>query len=223
VGDAEYREGQGDRQVHRTPFFHQVEGCGSGHVKVQLGDFAGTLLSDNYVAYDTYAKSRPEVTQAQCWAHTRRCFERAQDSDQAAREALELIGALYRIEVEIRDRKLVGQAKLDYRARHSHPVVEAFFAWCHTQRQRIDLVNSDPLAKKNWLINWTEVGAQRVGIIQSLLTTCRLQGVDPYTYLVDVLQRISLHPAREVGQLTPRRWKTLFGDNLLRSDLDHAH
>ncbi len=235
---------------------------GSGHVKAQLGDFAGILLSDGYVAYDTYAKSRPEVTQAQCWAHTRRYFERALNSDPAAHESLELIGVLYRIEAEIRDRKLTGQAKLDYRARHSHPVVEAFFGWCYTQRQRIDLVNSDPLAKalvyadnhraqlqvylgdpdvpidtnhleralrvipmgrKNWLFNWTEVGAQHVGIIQSLLTTCRLHSVDPYTYLVDVLQRISLHPAREVGQLTPRRWKTLFGDNPLRSDLDHAH
>ena len=34
-----------------------------------------------------------------------------------------------------------------------------------------------------------------MGIIQSLLVTCRLHGVDPYTYLVDVLQRISEHPA----------------------------
>ena len=52
--------------------------------------------------------------------------------------------------------------------------------------------------------------------------TCRLHGVDPYTYLVDVLQRISLLPAREVEQLTPRCWKTHFAANPLRSDLDHA-
>ena len=41
-----------------------------------------------------------------------------------------------------------------------------------------------------------EVGARRVGIIQSLLVTCRLHGVEPYTYLVDVLQRIaSIRPS----------------------------
>jgi transposase len=39
----------------------------------------------------------------------------------------------------------------------------------------------------------------------------------PYTYLVDVLQRISLQPARDVEELTPRRWKPLFADKPLRS------
>jgi hypothetical protein len=34
--------------------------------------------------------------------------------------------------------------------------------------------------------------------------TCRLQGVDPYTYLVDVLQRISEHPASQMLDLTLR-------------------
>ncbi len=50
---------------------------GKAHVVDQLGAFAGTLLSDGYAAYDAYAKTRPKVTQAQCWAHTRRYFERA--------------------------------------------------------------------------------------------------------------------------------------------------
>ena len=75
------------------------------------------------------------------------------------------------------------------------------------------------MGKRNWLFASTEVGAQRVGIIQSLLATCRLHAVDPYTYLVDVLQRISVHPHKHVIELTPRHWKSLFADNPLRSDL----
>ena len=55
---------------------------------------------------------------------------------------------------------------------------------------------------------------------QSLISTCRLQGVDPYTYLVDVLQRIDSHPQSLVHQLTPRLWKTNFADNPLRSPAD---
>jgi transposase len=51
------------------------------------------------------------------------------------------------------------------------------------------------------------------------LMTCRLQGVDPYTYLVDVLQRISVHPASRVAELTPREWKTRFSQTPIRSDL----
>ena len=38
--------------------------------------------------------------------------------------------------------------------------------------------------------------------IQSLLVTCRLQDVDPYDCLVDVLQRIDTHPAKDVHRLT---------------------
>ena len=37
-----------------------------------------------------------------------------------------------------------------------------------------------PMGRRNWLFNWTEVGAKHVGVVQSLLVTCRLQGVDPY-------------------------------------------
>ncbi len=46
-----------------------------------------------------------------------------------------------------------------------------------------------------------------------------IQGRLPYTYLVDVLQRVSEHPASRVIELTPRRWKTLFADGPLKSDL----
>jgi transposase len=76
-----------------------------------------------------------------------------------------------------------------------------------------------PMGRKSWLFCWTELGAKHVGIIQSLIITCRLHGVDPYTYLVDVLQRVSLHPASRVAELTPRLWKQYFADKPLRSDL----
>ena len=76
-----------------------------------------------------------------------------------------------------------------------------------------------PTGKKNWLFCWTEIGADRVAVIQSLLVTCKLQGVEPYAYLVDVLQRISEHPASDVIDLTPRVWKTKFADKPMKSDL----
>jgi hypothetical protein len=58
-----------------------------------------------------------------------------------------------------------------------------------------------------------------VATLQSLIVTRRSHDIDPYDYLVDVLQRIDRHPAREVHLLTPRRWKQHFADNPLRSDL----
>jgi len=239
--------------------FHYAPSRAHGHVQAILGAFHGTLLSDGYEAYTAYAKHNEGVTQAGCWSHCRRGFERAQDSEPAASaEALALIGALYRHEKIIRDRGLEGAHKLAYRTQHSEPVVKAFWGWCDAQCHRPDLLPSSPLAKalkyvmarqaslqvflsdpdvpidtnhlerglrpipmgkKNWLFAWTEIGAERIGIIQSLLVTCRLQGVDPYTYLVDVLQRISEHPASRVMELTPRVWKTKFSHNPMKSDL----
>ena len=80
-----------------------------------------------------------------------------------------------------------------------------------------------PMGRKNWMFCWTELGAEHVGIIQSLIATCKLHDINPYTYLVDVLQRISQHPAREVADLTPRLWNARFGDNPLRSRIDPRH
>jgi transposase len=141
---------------------------------------------------------------------------------------------------------------------HSLPVVDRCFAWCHAQRQRLDLTPSHPLSKalayatkreaqlrvflsdpevppdtnhrerarrvipmgrRNWLFCWSEVGAKQVGVIQSLLTTCRMQGVDPYVYRVDVLQRVSLHPNRDCIALTPRLWQERFAKAPLHSGL----
>jgi transposase len=79
-----------------------------------------------------------------------------------------------------------------------------------------------PMGRKNWLFCWTEVGAHQVGQIQSLLATCVLHDVDPYTYLVDVLQRIDHHPQAEVTKLIPRLWKESFADAPLRALLDRA-
>jgi transposase len=76
------------------------------------------------------------------------------------------------------------------------------------------------IGRRNWMFCWTEIGAQYVGVVQSLLSTCRLQHVNPYTYLVDVLQRILVHPASRVEELTPRLWKETVSENPLRSDLE---
>ena len=65
---------------------------------------------------------------------------------------------------------------------------------------------------------WTEEGADNVAVFQTLITSCVLAGIDPYKYLVDVLQRISLHPARDIRELIPRLWKERFGGNPLKAD-----
>lgn len=216
------------------------------------------LLSDGYAAYQRYAE-HTGVTHAQCWAHARREFFEAQAADPTGcGEALQQIGALYRIETELREKKLSGEGKRLHRLTHSKPVVERLFEWIEGQLQRHGLLPTNPylkalayahqrrvalsvfltdpavpidtnhlernlrpipMGRKNWLFCWTEMGAKHVGIVQSLLVTCRLHGIDPYTYLVDVLQRVGQHPQSRVAELTPRLWKQHFAANPLRSHL----
>jgi len=76
-----------------------------------------------------------------------------------------------------------------------------------------------PMGRKNYLFCWSEIGAEQLGILHSLMVTCRLQGVNPYHYLVDVLQRVSLHPAKDVIDLTPRVWKDKFASSPLTSEI----
>lgn len=75
------------------------------------------------------------------------------------------------------------------------------------------------IGRKNWMFHVTEVGARYGAIFYSLVQSCVLSGVNPTEYLVDVLQRISVHPASEVHLLTPRLWREHFAASPLRSDL----
>lgn len=79
-----------------------------------------------------------------------------------------------------------------------------------------------PMGRKNYLFCWSELGAEQLGILQSLMVTCRLHDINPYTYLVDVLQRVSLHPAKDVLDLTPREWKTRFAQSPLKSNISSS-
>jgi hypothetical protein len=79
-----------------------------------------------------------------------------------------------------------------------------------------------PMGRKNWLFCWTELGAEKVGWAQSLISTCVLHDIDPYVYLVDVLQRVDTHPFERVGELTPRLWMQNFGDDPMRSMLSRG-
>ena len=245
--------------------FHYAPSRAHHHVHAFLGSFRGTLLSDGYEAYATYAGQRPdEVTHALCWSHTRRGFERANDSEpEAAAEALAMIGAMYAHEEQIRADALTGDDKRAYRQTHTRPVVETLWRWCDAQCHRPELLPKSPLAKG---VGLRARAPQRAGGVprrpqgghgyeptwsgrsvrfrSERRTGCSLGARSARSawassracwspagctrsiatpYLVDVLQRISEHPASQAIEPTPRMWKSLFADAPLRSDLDPHH
>jgi hypothetical protein len=117
----------------------------------------------------------------------------------------------------------------------SNPLTKAL-AYARERRDALEVVLTDaqvpidtnhleralrpvPMGRKNWMFCWTEFGARQVGIVQSVIATCRLHGIDPYDYLVDVLQRVGTHPASRVAELIPRNWKDHFASQPMRSAL----
>lgn len=69
-----------------------------------LQGFRGTLQVDGYAAYNEVLAT-PGVGHAACWAHVRRKFEKALETEpQEAAAVMQQIQTLYRVEQQIRDR-----------------------------------------------------------------------------------------------------------------------
>ncbi len=221
--------------------------------------FKGIVQTDGYNVYALYAANHTDIIHALCWAHTRRTFLKAENSEpQATRHILALIAVLYRIEKQLRKSVAEDEEVLETRRRRSKRCVDKIFRWIKEQRQDPGLLPKSPLAKalnyaaereaglrvflddawvaldtndlerglrvipmgkKNWQFCSSEVGAEHVAVIQTLLATCKAHGINAFNYLVDVLQRIDQHPASQVHELTPREWQKRFADNPLRSPL----
>jgi transposase len=129
-----------------------------------------------------------------------------------------------------------AQEQLQYKALlPSHPLVKACY-YLLNRKDALSVFLNDPtvpidtnhiermirpvaLGRKNFLFCWTELGARYAAILYSLISSCKLHNIDPYNYLVDVLQRIDSHQARNVGELIPRVWKETFLQQALSSDV----
>ena len=94
-------------------------------VEAVLGkDFSGQLQCDGYSAYPAYAKDKPQVQLAGCWAHGRRGFFEAKDqAPGVAGWILNQIGILYRWEEQLRAARAGPKARQAFRAAHSRTVV----------------------------------------------------------------------------------------------------
>ena len=63
------------------------------------------------------------------------------------------------------------------------------------------------VGRKNWLFARSEGGAHAAATLYTLIGSCSLQGIDPWTYLRDVLDRLLDYPANRVSELTPKHWR----------------
>jgi hypothetical protein len=89
-----------------------------------LAGYHGYLQADAYGGYDAFFKNPARgLIEISCWAHTRRYFHKAVESDQARMgPALLLIAQLYRVEKQARD--LAPEDRLRLRQLEARPVLD---------------------------------------------------------------------------------------------------
>ncbi len=62
------------------------------------------------------------------------------------------------------------------------------------------------LGRKNWMFVGDEDAGWRSAVIYTILQSCKTYGINPYTYLKDVLERLPQMTIQEIDQITPSAW-----------------
>jgi transposase len=117
----------GGQRPPAAAFFYSPDRKGE-HPRNHLKNFKGVLHADGYAGFNGVFETGL-VTEAACWAHVRRKFfdvHAATDSP-IAKEALDRIGALYKIESDIRGHS--PDERQRYRREQTMPLLMGLKAW----------------------------------------------------------------------------------------------
>lgn len=210
-----------------------------------LSGYEGYLVADAHAVYDHLYKAG-DVIEVNCWAHCRRYFFKAMDSDpDRAKVALGLIGGLFKIERSLARSPKKKREKEQIRAKHSAPIVDRFFSWCdaewpnllegtpiydgirYARNQRAGLVRflddgrlpihnneselnlrRQAVGRKNWLFVGSDDGGRTNAIFTSLLASCRMLDIEPWSYLRDILCLLPGWSTHQLLDLAPINWPT---------------
>lgn len=108
-----------------------------------LGGYRGYLQADAYAGYDA-AFSTGTVIEVACWAHARRKFFDAQETDrERSLAALSFVHQMYEVERVAKEMTRDSRARL--RQERSRPILEAFKGWL--QAQALQVLPKSPLGE----------------------------------------------------------------------------
>jgi transposase len=122
-----------------APEKHVLYGYSRSHdslaVDKLLKGYTGYLVADAHSVYEHLYRDG-DVIEVACWAHCRRYFFKALDSDpDRAKVALSHIGALFTIERSIADSPRKEKERI--RREKSRTIVDKFFDWCDAEFPRV--------------------------------------------------------------------------------------
>jgi transposase len=210
-------------------------------------DFSGTVQCDGYSAYPSFAKqSEGRIALAACWAHARRKFHEATESNpQQAGWILLQIQHLYRIEKQLRKAKAVPKQRQTVRSSQSSMITKRIHRaltrmklkgqhlpqsamgkaidytltlWpmltVYLEDGRVEIDNNPvenairptAIGKKNWLFIGEAEAGQRSAILFTIIEACRCRGIDPQSYLREVLTRLPTLTTSQIKDITPEAW-----------------
>jgi transposase len=240
---------------NRHVLFEFTRDHSSDAVDDVLSGYQGFLVADAHVVYD-HLYARGDVVEVNCWAHARRYFFKALDSDpERAKVALGFIGALFRIERSLVDSP--RKKKEQIREKRSRHIVDAFFSWCdaevdtvlddtpiskgirYARNQRVGLsrfledgrlpihnnmselaLRREAVGRKNWLFVGGDDGGAVNALFTSLLASCRLCDVEPWSYLRDIFCLLPRWPEHRLLELAPVTWNATRQRDDVQSLLD---
>ena len=70
---------------------------------------------------------------------------------------------------------------------------------------------------KNWLFFGDADAGERSAIVYSIIESCRRHGIEPYTYLHDVLTRLPSMTNRQIKDVVPKAWSSARKNTTLRA------
>jgi transposase len=65
------------------------------------------------------------------------------------------------------------------------------------------------IGRQNWLFAGSLRAGKRAAAVMSLIHSARLNGLDPYAYMRDVLERLPTQPASQIAELLPHHWQPI--------------
>ncbi|HEY9214222.1 MAG TPA: IS66 family transposase [Ancylobacter sp.] len=110
--------------------------------------------------------------------------------------------------------QIPGRSSLAEAIRYALTRWEALTRFLHDGRIELDTnpveraIRPVALGRKNHLFAGSDGGGHRWAVICSLIETAKLNDVEPYAYIADVLQRmVDGHPVNRLDELLPWAWK----------------
>lgn len=136
------------------------------HVAKFMDGYKGVLQGDAYAGYKkVQEQSGDEIILVGCWAHTRRYFFDAKDTDrERAMTAMGYIRRLYEVEWQADEKELDPDGRQQLRQKQSVPILTAFKSWL--DRHVVQVLPKSPIGEAiryalgQWptLVRYTEDG-----------------------------------------------------------------